>query len=192
MQILGKTPLDFETPATILREFTLFAEYFGLRFHLSGEQRSALEQAILAEGFLPTEHVRKYPRIPVMSAISTFPLRVTAVPAGQQNLFEAPLVFDVKNLSPNGVLLSTESQIALVLAPGQRLNLTLEPRGSFPLQVQVEGLICRVTDDLDPESRNLTRYLGIKFTRVDEVNRAVFLDLLKDILEKLKTIRGEE
>jgi hypothetical protein len=179
--------LQMQLPGYIMREYTLYAERMGVRFQPSPEQRERLVRHVERFGFLPTDHVRKYPRIPQDAAISTYPLRVMGVPADNEMLFEGlPLIFDVQNLSPNGVLLSTENQLALPLAAGSRLDLTLEPRGAFPLQVQVQGLICRITDALHPQSGNLVRYIGLKFTRVDELNRAAFLDLLKDILEKIK------
>jgi hypothetical protein len=178
--------IQLQVAGYIMREYTLYAERMGIRFQLDPAQRELMSGHIANFGFLPTDHVRKYPRIPQNAAISTYPLRVMGVPADNELALEGlPVIFDVQNLSPNGVLLSTENQLALSLAAGQRLDLTLEPRGNFPLQVQVQGLICRITDALHPDSGNLIRYIGMKFTRVDELNRAAFLDLLKDILEKL-------
>jgi hypothetical protein len=51
----------------------------------------------------------------------------------------------------------------------------------------VQGLICRVGDELSQVNGNIIRYLGIKFTRFEEVDRAAFLELLKGILERIKT-----
>jgi hypothetical protein len=152
-----------------------------------------MAEQIRRNGFYPTDHMRKYPRIPATSAISTFPLRALVV---QQKLEgelvndNQPIVYDVGKLSPNGVLLATENQIALSIIPNQRLEMTLEPRGSFPHQVKVQGMVCRITDSPSFETGNLVRFLGIKFTRVDDLNRAAFLDLLKDILERMKLRAG--
>jgi hypothetical protein len=187
LRIPGEPALQLKAPAFLLRELTLYAEHLGLRFALDPEQKSRLAAEIEKRGFVPTEYVRKYPRIPANWRVATFPLRVQVDPAPRdlgQELF--PITLDVANLSPNGVLLTTENQMALSLAPNQRLNLVLEPRGWFPTSVKVEGLICRITDDLNPANGNLVRYVGIKFARVDDANKAAFLEMLKDILSQIK------
>ena len=183
----AKPPLIFKTQAKVLREQTITSEHMSLKFELDANQKAQLLGHISKKGFYPTAYVRKYPRIPSSSVIQTFPLRAIIKPLDQTRpIGPKQLIMDVINLSPNGILLSTDSQIALDLAPGQRLGLELEPRGWFPVSVHVEGLICRVTDDLMSETGNLSRQFGIKFTKVDAINRAAFLDLLKDILEQIQ------
>ena len=39
---------------------------------------------------------------------------------------------------------------------------------------------------------NLIRYLGIKFTKVDDLNKSAFLDLLKDILKRMKDLKVQK
>jgi hypothetical protein len=186
-------PLSFSCPARILREKTQYAEYMGLRFKLPADVRSQLESLIKKGGFYPTEYVRKYPRIPSDEQIQTFPLKAMGIPnqddlarSRRPSLSGDPILFDVGNLSPNGVLISTENQSAIDLLPGDRIDLMLEPRGWFPHKVEMEGTICRIGDEMVPATGNLRRYLGIKFSRIDHQNRQVFLDLLKDILERIK------
>jgi hypothetical protein len=190
-------PLTFITPAVILRERTQYAEYLGLRFDLAPGVRTTMEELVRKQGFYPTEYVRKYPRIPSSEQVQTFPLRALGIPqvkraarTGLEPSTGDPILFDVGNLSPNGVLLSTENQQASSLNPGDRIDLMIEPRGWFPHKVELEGLICRVSDELIPSTQNLRRYFGIKFSRVDETNRVIFLDLLRDILEKIQKKPG--
>ncbi|MGZ3687538.1 MAG: PilZ domain-containing protein [Bdellovibrionota bacterium] len=184
----GSEKMEFRTKAYVMRESSAHAQHMGIKFHMDAAQQAELSHFIAKHGHYPTEYIRKYPRIPSSSAIQTFPLKVfvsrrgTRLPGA-----EAPIVLDVQNLSPNGILLSTENQIALAIEPGDRLDLILDPRGWFPIQIRVEGLACRVVDEMNAANGNVVRYLGIKFTRVDEVNRTAFLDLLKDILEAIKT-----
>lgn len=188
VRIPGDDPIVFQTTATISREESLGSSQMGLKFLLDPSIQTRLEARIAKYGIYPTEYVRKYPRIPANELIQTYPLRalVTANKEENPSLTDMPLIFDVSNLSPNGVLLKTENQAALIFVPGDRIKMTLEPRGWFPVAVKVDGLICRLTDQVSVGSLNLVRYVGVKFTNVDEENRTAFLDLLKDILERLK------
>jgi hypothetical protein len=76
--------------------------------------------------------------------------------------------------------------MALMMQPGEKIELMLQPRGWFPTQVKMQAQICRVTDDIHQVSGNLVRSLGVRFGKMDELNKTAFLDLLKDILEQLK------
>lgn len=176
-------PLRLGTTALITRETTRLGQHMGLRFDLRPEDSRKLAEIIRAKGFFPTEYLRKYPRIPSLPMIQTFPLRALILPNGAG---EVPITVDVENLSPNGVLLSSENQQTLTIQPGALLNLVLEPRGWFPMPISAQGLVCRVSDELSRRTGNLIRSIGIKFTRIDETNRAAFVDLLKDILERFK------
>ncbi len=197
LRIPAKPDLLIKTRGYLMRERTISGEHMALRFALSTDDHQRLSAHIEKNGIYPTEYLRKYPRIPSTAEIQTFPLRALVLPP-ERILAEAspdptqkgptmPWVFDVGNLSPNGICLFTENQTTMAIAPGDRLHMSLEPRGWFPMQIRVEGLVCRVTEDLHPNSGNVVRYMGIKFVRVDELNRAAFLNLLRDILAQLKT-----
>jgi hypothetical protein len=189
IRITSPEHLSILTRAEIMRENTIVGEHMGIKFRFEKESLAKLAALIKRHGFYPTEYLRKYPRIPANVQIQTFPLRALVYPEGGTPN-NAPLIFDIGNLSPNGILLHTENQAALNMRPGDRLNLLLEPRGWFPMSIRVQALICRISDEMSPHSGNLIRYLGIKFTKVDDVNRTAFLDLLKDILAKIKTTEG--
>ncbi len=184
VRVPGKPPLQFQTKAHITREASAGATQMGLRFELDSSIRKQLDARILESGFQPTEYIRKYPRIPSSQVIQTFPLR--ALVKSTEKPGEPQIVFDVVNLSPNGVLLVTENQSALAMQPGGRLEISLEPRGWFPMPVAAQGVVRRISDELNLANRNLIRMLGVQFTSLDDVNRAAFLELLKDILERLK------
>jgi len=186
VKTVSPTSIQFETRARIIREFAIGSAQMGLRFILGAENREALSHQIRVHGFHPTDHVRKYPRIPSMSSIRTFPLRAL-VRLDEKISDGSEMIFEVGNLSPNGMLLSSENSLSLALEPGSRIHIQLEPRGPFPAQILVHGLVCRITDSIVPDTGNMIRYFGIKFTKVDDLNRAAFLDLLKDILERLRS-----
>jgi hypothetical protein len=172
----------FKSSALIMREYTLYSEHMGIRLLLEQQDRDELAKRISRHGFFPTDYIRKYPRIPSDPRIQTFPLHVM----GTLESSEQPIVFGVKDLSPNGLLVSTENQAALKMTAGERLNIVIDPRGWFPAQIRCQAMVCRITDDLDAKTGNLTRYVGLRFSKIDDFNKASFLDLMKDILARLK------
>ncbi len=184
--------LQFQTAAHLLRESTPQFERMGVRFLLEPDLKIRLESAIQKYGYYPTEAIRKYPRIPSNPLIQVFPSRAQVwCPEIQEQSNHPerwPIGFDVANLSPGGILLSTENQLGFIVQPGTKLKLLIEPRGWFPMPIQAEGTACRIVDDLDPQSGNMIRYLGIRFSKLDELNRAGFLNLLKEILERIKQL----
>ncbi len=184
VRIPGKPPIQFQTRAHITRETSAGDTQMGLRFEIDSATKKLVEGRIQENGFQPTEYIRKYPRIPSNHVIQTFPLR--ALVKSLEKPGEPQIVFDVTNLSPNGVLLVTENQSALSLQPGERIDISLEPRGWFPMPVAAQGVVRRISDELNLANRNLVRMIGVQFTALDDVNRSAFLELLKDILERLK------
>jgi len=186
IKIPSNPPDVIQTKALIMAERSINSVGIGLKFQLEAEESIKLSTHIAAHGFYPTEYVRKYPRIPSTAAIQTFPLRTTVVPLGSNDEATSVHIFDVANLSPNGVLITSESSLT-ELEPGKRISMVLEPRGWFPVQVEIEGLVCRITEDLNLENGNIIKYVGVKFIKINEENRIAFMDLLKDILQKVKS-----
>lgn len=188
----GKTKL--EGPAQILKEFTLNSRKMAIRFHFDYDQSQILERLIEKHGFQPSAYQRKLPRIPSSKMIQTFPLKASlqleTVSLGQSHSLTLPILCDVENLSPNGVLISTENQASLNLNPGDRIQITLDPRGWFPFPIQAQGKVCRLIDDFCLESNNILRHIGIQFTSFSEGDKKAFLTLLRDILQQLKNDSG--
>lgn len=184
-------PLVFKFPAIMMRESSVLGDHMGLKFLMDEDQRVELAAHIAQHGFYPTEYLRKYPRIPSNPLIQTFPLhaKVSSERLGNDQtiaVVNPSVLMNVENLSPNGLLLSSESLVSERFRPGQRISITLEPRGWFPHQIQFVGTICRISEDTDPQTHNTKRRMGVKFSKIDEVNRSAFLTLLQDILETLK------
>jgi c-di-GMP-binding flagellar brake protein YcgR len=138
---------------------------------------------------MPTEYMRKYPRLPADPDVPTFPLlAMISPPASEGDEMEKQnsLLFQVSNLSPNGILVVTENQLSMGYHPGERIQMVLDPRGWFPISIRITALICRISDEIHPKNGNMVRSMGIKFLKVDDEHRDAFLDLLRDILEKIK------
>jgi hypothetical protein len=190
VELAGIEGTAFSTDAHIVREYTLTTETMGVKFDLPAAQQKSVNELIRKHGHPSTEIVRKYPRIPLNKTIQTYPTHAVVAAIGSTTLVlnEQYLVFDVMNLSPNGALLSTENQLALMMQAGEKIDVTLQPRGWFPTQVKTQAQIVHVSDDIDQRSGNLVRAIGVRFGKMDELNKTAFLDLLKDILEQLKDV----
>jgi len=182
-------PQAFKIHGIIFREQTQFSISMGIRFESNPPLLDLIRGQIRKYGFTPTEYMRKYPRLPADSDIPTFPLMaMVSAPAAetQASLKSSPILFHVSNLSPNGILIHTENQVAMGYQAGERIQIVLDPRGWFPVSIKVAALVCRVTDELHPKNGNIIRSLGVKFLKVDDEHREAFLDLLRDILERIK------
>ena len=178
-------PVRLGCQGTMIRDRSLYAEHMGIRFHFKPKDKKTIQTIIKQHGFYPTEYMRKYPRIPADPALQTYPLRAMVEHSSGVDE-DHPIVCEVGNLSPNGIMLSSQGLAARTILPGERLKMTLDPRGWFPTSVHVEGLVCRSLEEVDPVSQNTVRHFGVKFTRVEEEDRAAFLELLRDILEDIR------
>lgn len=175
------------TDAIIMREQSPYGEYMMLRFMLDERNKIKLTEKIQAAGFEPTQNIRKYPRIPRVDSIQSFPMRIIGVPMSKSfDVDPSPVVFDVVDLSLGGVLISSENPFAAALQPGHKMHLQFEPRGSFTLPIKVQGQICRAMEERNPQSGNMVRYFGLRFVKVDDDNKLAFAELLKDILTKMR------
>ncbi len=178
-------PMQFSCESVLIREQDLNSDYMGIKFILDERQRNKLHTVIAQHGYYPTEYMRKCPRIPQLPKIQTYPLQVIAQ-AIFKDLETPPIVMNIQNLSLGGLLGSSENPFTFSILPGQKLDLYFQPRGDFSVQITVQGTVCRVMEDVDTDSGNVLRMFGIKFSRVDEQNRASFLELLRDILTRMK------
>jgi len=188
IRVMTPEGFEFKSNAYIVREQTATSQQMGLKFIMDEKNRDKFTEIIRAQGFYPTEYMRKYPRIPSSSRIQTFPLRI--IGAHVKPLMDSeqtPIIFEVYNISLGGVLIATENPLALTIEPNTRINIFLEPRGDFSIPITVEGMVCRASDDINLENGNLIRSFGIRFTKVSSENRVIFLELLKDILNRIKT-----
>jgi len=175
------------TLVSLVKETTLTATLLGLQFHLNLENESNLRKVIEKYGKIPPYQNRKYPRIPSSAVLSTFPLHCIVSPIGFTLERENPsYVFNVDNISPNGILISSENALVSLLRPGQRLMITLEPRGWFPFQVKLQGLICRIFESMNQKQGNHHFKFGIRISDIQPQEKQNFLSLLKDILHQIQ------
>ena len=186
IQTVTQQPENIRCRGRIVREATQAGNHMGIRLLPDGSAARLLSEQIRRFGFMPTDYVRKYPRVPADPLIRTFPLLAHATRSSGGAPEGATVAFNVINLSPNGILIRNDSALSRQWRPGERLDLVLEPRGWFPVQVKIQAMICWVADEKDAATGNDVRSLGLKFVKLEPEHRAAFLDLLQDILDKLQ------
>lgn len=179
-ELLNQDRFKFITTGTVIAESTTEAQYLGIRIHPAAADAKKLAAIIAEEGYYPTEYVRKYPRIPATGRLKDMPLRCLMQAEG-----EDLIVFDLVNLSPNGILLHTENPNAGFLVAGNRIQARAEPRGTLFQAFSFEGVICRVMQERNAESGNVDYYLGIRFTRLAESDKENFLEVLRAVLQEI-------
>ena len=177
-----------QAEAILLRERTTRSDHMVVKFLLNDTQKQEMTGLIQQFGFIPAKVTRKYPRIPVDDTVESFPLKV-------YGRLSSPMVaadktpsydFEVRDLSPEGILLSTFSPRASQIRPADRLDLVIESRGDFKKPVLAQGKICRITEKIVPGQQGLERFFGVQFMSIDPGSRDTFLSVLKSILEKIR------
>jgi len=188
IELQADPTLFITAPGVILKERTQFSEKMAIHYFLTEKDKNIFKELQKKHGYYPSDYVRKYPRIPIANEIGTFPFHVIVNINESDNdeFAKTSMVLDIENISPNGLLLKSESNLTSAIEPGDRINLLIDPRGWFPLQIKAQGLVCRITEELDQKTENINRYFGVKFTHLDTTNKLTYLELLKDILKKLK------
>ncbi|MEW6056183.1 MAG: PilZ domain-containing protein [Bdellovibrionota bacterium] len=180
VDVLSSDRFSFTTPAQFTAEITQEAVYLGMRFKLNEAENTRLTEAILREGYCPTNYLRKYPRIPAWSTVPSMPLRTIV------DTSDGLIVFDIANISPNGILLYTENPKASFFYPTKQIIGQIEPRGDSFDSFDFEGVVCRVMLEKNPETNNTIRYLGIRFLNIPGHNQEKFLEILRSILDKIQ------
>ena len=180
VQVISSDPFTFSTDALLTAEATTDATYLGIKFYMNPSDQERLSAAIKKEGFYPTSYIRKYPRIPAIDTIYSMPVRAIV------KTTETMIVFDIANISPNGILLQTENPTAVTLMPGSRITVQIEPRGDILQSFRFEGMICRIIMDKNPRTKNINRFLGIRLTKMEDAEKAIFQSVLKAVIANLQ------
>ena len=184
VDVLTEPRYHFTTHGYVMTEETGTANYLGVQFKLDPKTHEELTHLIQREGFYPTQHIRKFPRIPAIPEISNMPLR--AIGTHENN---EVFTFDIANISPTGMLVRTENPRAGLFLPRQRVKLQIEPRGDNLTPCRVEGLICRAFFMKNQKTGNIIRSFGIRFVKIAEADRQNFLEILRMVLNNLQSLR---
>lgn len=152
---------------------------FEFRFQTPGELRERLAQAIDAEGFEPTRHLRKFPRLPASGTVPSMPAHATV------HSVQGPIVFSVTDLSPAGMLLATESPRAAIIVPGTPVSAQLEARGTVMNTSEVKGTVRRLEVYRHADTGNIVYAIGVRFDESAEGGRSNLMPVLKAMARDL-------
>lgn len=186
IELLGGNKERIQTYGIFSAERTEDSVFLGIKFILEPKQKKILEDSIKLWGTVPTTHVRKYPRIPADSVISTMPQQ--CIISNKDDIITTA----VANISPSGILLSSENPKIALIEPGTRLRGQLEPRGDFYMAINFEGTVKRVIEERTDSKKNTLRYLGIQFNYFDVGHKEAFVALLQDVLVRVKIYNTKE
>lgn len=200
--------IRLHTIATLVREVTSTGEYLGLRLELDSDTDKELRRLIEVHGYCPKEFLRKFPRVPSTEVIQSFPLQMLGTPlaSGDSSVpLAAPMdakknrgpsqrimIFDVRNVSLGGVMVSSENALGWSIQPKQEFHLAFEPRGPFKDRIEARAVVLRILEEPDPTTGNLMRQFGFRYLEMSESDRASYLELLKQILNKVRVIGPRE
>ncbi len=191
VKITEPAPLMFLVAAQLNREFTVQSQVLNLRFHFEDEMEKVFTEFTKKYGKAPEQYARKFPRIPAMNLIQTCPIDALMDLEGSKGQTER-VTFGVENISPGGVSIMSEHPLALSLQIQQEISCVLDPRGLFPTQVRLRGVIRRITDDYNLAFDTTTRRLGVQFAGMKPEEQKIYATFLKEILLQIKDLYNQE
>lgn len=172
-------PFEMSFSATVAAVISTDSSFLEFKYVLDDEAHKKVSAIIAKEGFEPTRHTRKYPRIPANGKLPSMPAH--AIVQTAQGL----VVFNVANMSPNGILLSSESPRAAMIMPGNIIDVQVEARGNLFNSFEFRGMVRRLEIYRHPDSQNIVYAIGVRFDSFPENNKAEFLEVLKTVVQDL-------
>lgn len=188
---VGHSISSFETSASVAREITMRAERMGLRFLFPNKEALARVSAFINQhGHLPGEYTRKYPRIPSSQFMEEFKLKAAGT-ALETPLNPTPkkIVYRINNLSPDGLMISTGSENARFVRPGDLIDLRLqgETKGSAASEIGVKCRVYRCLQEVNPLTHEENWSFGVQFFRMEERQKQAYFKVLEKILQTIKS-----
>lgn len=194
LTLVGPKP-ENSTTLTILgritRERTLDESCYGFAFDWFEQDavRDILLKALSEWGYAAEPNRRKHERTKALSTNPVVPIvaqfRICESSAiVPQDSEGAPLwTARIHNLSPGGLLISTESPEAAGIKPGDGLTIIIQPRDAQGFMIETLGGVRRVLEHVErtDSGETMVRSLGIRFEWLDEDQRSIYLSLLKCI-----------
>ena len=191
LRFLSIKQLRIHTMATIVREITSTGEFMGLRLEMDTDSQQELKRLIQEHGYCPPEFIRKFPRIPSNDWIQSFPMQITATPVSGSKALPSVFILEVRNVSLGGVMATSENPFGLQIQPKDVFDIVFEPRGPFKERIGARSRILRILEEPDLKTGNVRRHFGFRFQEMAEGDRSLYLDRIKQILNKVRVVGRE-
>lgn len=188
LRILALKNMRLQTMATLVREVTSSGEFMGVRLDMDSDTQIELRALIEQYGYCPAEFVRKFPRIPSNDWIQSFPMELTAIPHGTAGELPGVMILDIRNVSPGGVMASSENPFGLRVQPKDVFEIAFEPRGPFRERIVAQAQVLRILEEPMHATGNVRRHFGFKFVSMSEQDRAHYLERIKQILNRVRIV----
>lgn len=183
IHVLCATPYEIECQGFFTCEETETSCFIGLQFLLETEDLKKIEETIRTEGTLP-HYVRKYPRIPFQESLRIMPARAVMILSSATKL--TLISWDIDNLSPTGLQISTEDKRALQFVAGVPIFIRIMPRGNFLDEIELQCMVKRIVYNVSPRTGNIKFLLGLHILSVPIQHKEAFVSMLRMIVSEIQ------
>lgn len=183
VSIIEPQPFEFIVAAQISREISPTAETMGLLFYLNEELEKSFTDFTNKHGEKDAGFHRKFPRIPSRYLNNTHQVQaiITTTDENNPNVIER-INFNIENLSPEGMRLSTTHPAALKLTVNKDIRILLEAPQLLDRPTRVIGSIRRLSDDFNVGTQQTLRQISIQILRFEEQDKAGFDLIMKQVV----------
>lgn len=185
-EVLTSHAFEIDLMATFAAVIGVDSSSVELKFE-PGQDLIRLREAIELEGFEPHKHARRYPRIPLANNLPNMPSHAII------QINDDLIVFNVANMSPQGMQFWTESPRASAVMPGMKLSIQVEARGSQFNAFEFIGEVRRIELYRRYETKNIVYAIGVQLESFSEdSDKSEFLQTLRTVVNDLANqARGE-
>ena len=172
--------------ASVFRSTTPDGTRLGLSFQPDEFQAELIDKYISQHGNWEMNYLRTSPRITVTKALPLIPVWATVYADESQTGFDhlKSTVLEILDISPFGMLLTSECRNSFSWNAAEFVHIFLEPRGSQSQKIRLYGQIVRITDGISWNSGNQFRTIAIKLVESAHVEPTAFHDFFRLLISE--------
>lgn len=172
----------------LIKSETLHERSHSLSYFADEHIRDEIKKHISNSGSEGPNFVRVVPRIDELAKYPWIPTQalVYPKPTTSPRCSDNYTIFQVFDISPVGLQLASESKHAFDFAPGDHVEVILEPRGSTKSKIILLSQVARIRDVFDWATKNYVRTLGVEIAQMNNRDLVSFHELIR------MAIRGED
>lgn len=177
--VLTPQPFDVEIMATVATVIGIDSSTVEFKFE-PGQDVIRVREAIENHGYEPQKHARKYPRIPLANNLPNMPSHAI-IQVGDELI-----VFNVANMSPQGMQFWTESPRASAIMPAAKISVQVEARGAQFNSFEFQGEVRRIEIYRRYETKNIVYAIGVQLESfLEDDDKSEFLQVLRTVVNDL-------